>query len=101
MSFDALVNSNLNAKKKDISFEVAGKKVSFTANEISYLQRLNLSVIQQSGGDAFTQLVVYSIKDEQGKHMTFEQAQGLSEEHAQAFFVAASEVNKQETEEKN
>lgn len=101
MSFDALKAADVTPKKKEVKIKVGENTYKFTAKEIPYLQRLHLASIQQSGGDAFTQLIVYSVVDEAGKHMTLEQASGLSSEHAEVFFVAASEVNAQEVKEKN
>jgi hypothetical protein len=101
MSFDALKAADVTPKKKEVKIKVGENTYKFTAKEIPYLQRLHLASIQQSGGDAFTQLIVYSIVDQDGKHMSVDQANGLSPEHAEAFFVAASEVNAQGQEEKN
>lgn len=101
MSFDELKGADVTPKKKDIDISVDDKLLKFTANEISYLQRLNLATIQNNGGDPFTSLVVYSIKDENGKHMTFEQAKSLKEEHIRLFLSAANEVNYADTTEKN
>lgn len=101
MSFDALTAADVTPKIKEVPITVGDKTYKFTAHEIGYLQRLHLSSIQRSGGDPFTQLIVYSIKDESGKHMTVNQAIQLPDDAAEKFFVAASEVNNQEVDEKN
>lgn len=101
MSFDDLVASDATPKKKEVKIKLGDKTYSFTATEVTYLQRLNLASISQSGGDPFTQLIVFSIVDEHGKHMSLAQAQALADEHAEALFVAASEVNTQSDKEKN
>lgn len=96
MSFEELKQRDYTAKKKELSFDIGGKKVNFTANEISYIQKIHLSTMQARGEDAYTQLIVYSIKDEAGRGMTLEQAAGLDSEYAEAFFIAAAEVNAQD-----
>jgi len=101
MSFDALKAADVTPKKKEVKIKVGETTYKFTAKEIPYLQRLHLASIQQAGGDAFTQLIVHSIVDEKGAHMSIDQANALSKEHAESFFVAASEVNAQEAGEKN
>lgn len=101
MSFDALKASDVTTKKQSVDIKVGDKSFHFTAKEISYLQRLHLASIQQSGGDVFSQMIVYSIVDEDGKHMSMQQARQLASEHAETFFLAASQVNAQEEAEKN
>lgn len=100
MSFDELKSATAKKVEK-VTIESGDKKFYFTANEITYIQRLHLASIQQAGGDALTQMIVYSIKDEQGRHMTLAQAEQLADEPAQAFFMAASKVNAGEEAEKN
>ena len=101
MSFDELKKSDYSPKKKEISIKVGDKELKFVATECTYLQRLHLAAIQQSGEDSYSQLIVYSITDEQGKHMTSSQAQSLSPEHQEIFFVAAASVNSQLEEKKS
>lgn len=93
MSFDALKSSDITRKIKDIEIKVGENTLKFQAKEISYLQRMHIAHAQKSGGDPFVQLLVYSIVDEAGKHMSPEQAAQLSDIHALQFFTAASEVN--------
>ena len=101
MSFDALKASDVTKKSEEVKIKIGDKEYKFQANEIGYLQRLNLATLQKSGGDSFTQLIVYSITDENGFHMTLEQARALHDDHAEAFFVAAAKVNRQEDGPKN
>lgn len=101
MSFDALKAADVTAKKKEVVIQVGENSYVFTATEISYMQRLNLAAIQHAGGDAFTQLMIYSIVDADGRHMSAQQANALAPEHAEKLFVAATEVNQQDTTEKN
>lgn len=91
--FDALFDSSKQPKKKDIEIDVSGNKLKFTANEISYLQRLHLSQIQSAGGDAYSKLIEYSIVDKDGFKMSTEQVNSLPQEYAEKFFLAATEVN--------
>lgn len=89
MSFENIISSDVVRKKKEV---VIGE-YKFYANELTYPQRLHLAILQQGGGDSFTQMIVYSITDKDGKRMTIEQASKLSDEHAAAFFIAATDVN--------
>lgn len=100
MSFEALQSSDYTAKKEEILIKVGDKEIKFTANEISYLQRLHVAAIQDQGGDAYSQLVAYSIQDPEGKHMNLDQVRKLGPEHAQVFFIAAARVNKQDDKKK-
>src|SRR5690606_29729571 len=93
MSFDELLNSDYTPKREEVIIKSGDKEYKFFANEISYLQRINLSSIQHVGGDSYTHLVMYSIADEDGKHMTLEQASKLPPEYAEKLFVAAAKVN--------
>lgn len=98
MSFDKLVGASVAKKSMEVVIKHPDGDLVFTANEISYAQRLQLAVVQNSGGDAFSQLVVFSIKDKDGNHMKLEQAQSLPEQYFQPLFVAASGVNAQDAE---
>jgi hypothetical protein len=96
MSFDSLT-SDYKPKREEILITIGKdkdeKKLTFYANEISFLQRLGLDGIRQQGLDVHSYFIVYSITDSDGKHMTLEQAQALSQDHAMAFFNAAARVN--------
>lgn len=92
-AFDDILAASLQRKTEKVEFDVNDKKLIFTATEISYLQRLHLSQLQSSGGEAFSQLLVYSIKDADGNHMTLEQVACLPPEYAEKFFIAATKVN--------
>jgi hypothetical protein len=91
--FDDLFKSDVQPKTEEVKLKVGEKTLTFTANEISYLQRLHLSQLQSQGGEAFTQLIVYSITDADGQHMTREQANRLPSEYAEQLFIAATKVN--------
>lgn len=96
MSFSELANANYAPKREEVKIKVGDRELVFHANEISYLQRLNLYAIKSIGGDSYTQLVVYSITDQDGKHMTLDQAEKLSPDIQEKFFVAATKVNSSE-----
>lgn len=105
MSFDKLKASSYEKKCEDIEIVVKNEDATdvvlkFQAKEISYLQRLKLAEIQHKGNEAFTHLIVFSIVDEKGKHMTFEQAESLSPEYQEKFFLAAARVNAVDEEKK-
>jgi NAD-specific glutamate dehydrogenase len=100
MGFNDLIQAGYAAKKEEVLVTVGDKEVTFYANEITHLQRLNISVLQNSGADFYTQLVVYSITDENGQHMTKEQAAALPPEYAEKFFIAAAKVNAKDEQEK-
>lgn len=96
MSFEELAKSNYAPKTEEVKIKHGDKDFVFTANEISFLQRLNLSGLQSVGGDSYSQLVVYSIKDQDGRHMTLNQVQSLHPDIQEKFFVAAARVNSAE-----
>lgn len=101
MSFDVLKQSDVTRKKEEVKIKVGEKEYKFYANEIGYLDRLQLAAVSHTGGNGFTHLIVHSITDENGQKMTVDQANQLSPEHAELFFNAAAKVNKQEAQEKN
>lgn len=98
MSFDKLKKSSYSAKSQEVVIESGGDKITFHAKELSYLQRLDLSTIKESGGDFYSHLVVMSIVDQDGKHMTLDQCSSLDPEIQEKFFLAAAKVNAQEQE---
>lgn len=100
MSFDALVTTDCVPKKEEIKIKIKDTTLIFYANEISYLQRINLAAVQENGGDQYLQLIVFSITDQAGKHMSPDQARALPPEFQQIFFVAAAKVNSQPDEPK-
>lgn len=100
MSFDE-ITSDVQRRKKEVVLKHNGKEFKFFANEITYPQRLGVALEQHKGGDSLTQMIIFSITDEDGKNMTKEQAQKLSDEHAAILFEAASKVNEVVEEEKN
>lgn len=97
MSFAELAKDSYARKTKEVKVKTGGgKELVFTATEISYLQRVALGVLSAQGGDVYTQLIVYSIHDQDGKYMTLDQAAKLSPEHQEVFYLAALDVNKVE-----
>lgn len=101
MSFDALKAADVSLRKKDIVIKVGESSYTFTAKEMTYLQRLHLSAVQNAGDDTFSQIIAYCIYDSAGKQMTVRQANELSEDHANIFLNAATEVNGAVDPEKN
>lgn len=93
MSFSELLKSNYKPREKNITISLNGKDIVFKAVEMSAAARLGISVARSSGSDWVSELIVASIIDPDGKHMTLEQAKALEEEYATKFFLAASEVN--------
>jgi len=91
--FEELLSSSVVRKKKLVEIKLQNKTLEFTANEISYAERLHLSQISVLGGEAFSQLIMYSITDPDGKRMTREQVNALPDEVAEKFFIAATEIN--------
>lgn len=98
MSFDQLLKATVARRKKDVSIKMPdGSVLTFQANEVSYLDRVNLGIYGLKNGDVNTRLIVMSITDQDGHHMTEEQAKGLSYEHQEVFHHAALDVNKLES----
>lgn len=95
MSFKDLAAAHVARRKQTVTIKLEdGREVTFHANEISYLQRIELGISRATdGGNMHLGLVALSITDEEGKHMTLEQAQGLSDEHQEVFYRAALDVN--------
>lgn len=94
MSFLELAKASVSRRKKEVSIKLPdGKDLVFTATEISFLQRVDLGVSANNGGDVHTNLIIQSITDQDGTHMTLEQARALSSEHQEVFYRAALDVN--------
>lgn len=96
-AFDDIIAAALERKVERVTFNLNGRELVFTANEVSYLERLHLSRIQHAGGEAFSYLLMYSIRDADGNAMTLEQIHKLPSEYAEKFFLAATKVNSGET----
>lgn len=94
--FDALFESNVQPKSEEVVIDANGKKITFTAKEISYLERLHLSALSTSGSSPYAQLITYSIVDADGNRMTLQQANSLPHEYAEKLFIAATKVNSQQ-----
>lgn len=93
MSFADLVSSSVSRKQEKIIVKHKGKDLTFFANELNMTQRIKLAAIDKEGGDTFTHWLVFSITDENGDRMTYDQAAGLPKEIYDKFTVAASKVN--------
>lgn len=89
MSFEDLKKSSYAARREEFKVQ----DYTFYANELSYLQRLNVSAVQQTGGDYASHLVVASITDQDGKHMTMGQFLSLDHTIQEEFFVKAAKIN--------
>lgn len=96
MSFKDLAEATVARKTKPVVLKLKdGRELNFTATEISFLQRVALGLTSANGSDAAVHenLIAMSITDEEGKHMTTEQAAALSSEHQEVFYRAALDVN--------
>lgn len=90
MSFDAIVNSDVRSSQpKEI--EIGG--YTFYANEIKSYERLHLGTLNALDQEGYSQLVLYSITDQDGKKMTREQLDALNDDVFMKFFNAALEIN--------
>lgn len=97
MSFDALT-ADYAPKKEAVVISHGGKDYTFHAVEISYLAQQNIAFSRSRGDDWLADMVAASIVDENGKHMSRDQALKLSKEHAEKFLEAALRINKEEQE---
>lgn len=93
MSFNELKKSDYTKKSKELSFDIDGKTLAFTANEISHFEKMDVLASLSNNQEWVTKLVVYSIRDQKGVKMNREQASTLPSEYAEAFLNAAIEVN--------
>lgn len=94
MSFAELAKAAVARRKKDVPIKMPdGREIVFQANEISFIDRVELGLASRSDGDVNTRLIVLSITDPSGNHMTMEQARNLSNEHQEVFYRAALDVS--------
>lgn len=93
MSFDKLVAASVAKKTKEVVLTIGQEKVTFHAHELTMTQRIRLAGIDKEGGDTFLHWVVFSIVDQDGQHMTYEQASALPDEIVNKFLEAAMSVN--------
>lgn len=95
MSFKDLAAAQVARKKQPVVIKLEdGRDITFYANEISFLQRVDLGINSKTdGANMHVGLIALSITDEEGNHMTLEQAQALSNEHQEVFYRAALDVN--------
>ena len=100
MSFDQIINESYKPKREEVVLNAGDVSVTLYATEISYLSFLEISARSQQGTGWFRDLVVASIVDASGKHMTLAQAEALSSDHASALLDAALRVNNKEQVEK-
>ena len=91
MSFKELAEASVIRRSAPVVIKLKdGKELNFTANEISFLQRVEIGL---NSDNMHVKLITMSIKDEQGNYMTAEQAHMLSNEHQEVFYRAALDVN--------
>lgn len=100
MSF-AEITKDYSPKTQEVLIEVNGNVYKFIAHEMSFLASQEIGLKQTNGENWLEHLLVNSIKDEQGNHMSADQAQRLSPEHADKFIAAAVAVNSRGESEKN
>ncbi len=100
MSFSEITKDYV-AKTAEVLIEHGGKTFKFTAHELSFIASQEIGLKRASGEDWLEHLLVHSIKDENGSHMTADQAKKLSPEHADKFIAAAISVNNAGDAEKN
>lgn len=92
MSFDQLTDAT--KKREAIEFTVGKGVITLYANQLSYIQKMNISVKFKDTRDLFTPLILMSIVDQDGHHMSENQLNGLSDEVQKKLFNAALNVNK-------
>lgn len=101
MSFDKLTVKDYTPKSDKVIIEVGDDKLEFTAKELSFMQSIRVDAARRSGEDHLTLLMVLSIVDSDGRHMTMEQALALNRDYALPLIEAAIRVNQREEAEKN
>ena len=79
--------------KKEIIIESNGRKLTFYANAIGYLENQNIGVSGARGKNSLAMLVAESITDAQGNKFTLDEVLKLRKEFAEPFLEAALEVN--------
>lgn len=101
MSFDKIIVKDYAPKTERVEIEVGDETLVFTAKELPFVQRLMIDAIRQQGQDHVSRLLVLSVTDSDGKHMTEDQAASLPPEYALPLVTAALKVNAAEDVEKN
>lgn len=101
MSFSE-ITKDYSARTEQIVIEFGGKEYKFIAKQLPYI-RIQEIGIREMNGDAghLRDLIVSSIVDEVGDHMTIEQANALPDDVATKMLLAALRVNNAGTAEKN
>lgn len=79
--------------KKEIVIDNNGKKLTFYANAISYLENQNIGIAGARGKNSLAMLVAESITDAEGNKFTLDEVLKLKKEFAEPFLEAALEVN--------
>ena len=92
-AFDEIAKSDYARRKKEFKIKSGEKEFTFFANELTYAQRVRISVLENQGLDSYIPLIVFSITDQDGNAMTTDQANRLSEEHFNEFLINATNVN--------
>lgn len=104
MSFEALLKEkSFVTQEKLIEIKAGDQVLKFKAHKLRWSDGLNLAMASRGEKDVFAMQIAMSVTDEDGKHMSYDQALQLSDEHFQIFFNAVQEVNKDlnQGEEKN
>lgn len=91
MSFDQL--TDVTKKRETIEFTVGKQVVTFFANQLSYIQKMNMTVAMQNAPDLFSSLILAAIVDQDGNYMSVDQLHRLNDETQKKFFEAAKRVN--------
>lgn len=89
MSFDKLIQSSVAKKQEEIVID----GMTFYANELSITHSMKLAKIESEDGDTYTYWVAYSITDQEGKRMSYDQARQLPVVILKKFLDAALRVN--------
>lgn len=95
MSFDKLIQSSVAKKQEEIVID----GMTFYANELSITHSMKLAQIEMESGDTYSYWVVFSITDQDGKRMTYDQASKLPIPVFKQFLDATLRVNAKPKEE--
>lgn len=89
MSFDKLIESSVAKRQEEIVID----GMTFYANELSITHSIKIAAIEAEDGDTYTYWVAYSITDQDGKRMSYDQATRLPGSVLRKFLDAAMRVN--------
>lgn len=90
----ALIADGIVNRKQDVSIDLNGRELKFTAHEIGYLTKQSLALREARGELMLPHVLALSIVDEAGDHMTPEQAGALRKDVADKLMDAVRDVNK-------